>query len=138
MTSTGDQPPSPRPAAPVGRLASVSLDCTDPDVLAGFYGSLLGLPEVFRTPDGGLVAVSDGTVWLTMMRVADHVAPTWPDPGQLQQIHLDIAVDELDGSVVRALQFGAVEAEHQPQPDSWRVLIDPAGHPFCLSVVRAD
>ena len=30
-----------------------------------------------------------------------------------------------------ALKAGAVLAEHQPQQDV-RVLLDPAGHPFCL------
>jgi len=46
-------------------------------------------------------------------------------------MHLDIAVDDLDEAVVWALEAGATLAEHQPQ-DQVRVLLDPAGHPFCL------
>ncbi len=46
-------------------------------------------------------------------------------------IHLDIGVDDLDAGVAWALGAGATVAEHQPQ-DGVRVMIDPAGHPFCL------
>jgi hypothetical protein len=34
--------------------------------------------------------------------------------------------------------LGATLATTQPQPDGWRVLIDPAGHPFCLSSMIPD
>jgi catechol 2,3-dioxygenase-like lactoylglutathione lyase family enzyme len=122
----------------VGRLASVSLDCGDPSALADFYGALLGMRRVFETPDGGLVALSDGTLAVTMMRTTDHVAPTWPDPGQQQQLHLDVSVIDLDQAVAEALRLGATEASHQPAPDTWRVLLDPAGHPFCLTTVTPD
>ena len=45
--------------------------------------------------------------------------------------HLDIAVDDLEAAVSLAVEAGAVQAEHQPQDDV-RVMLDPAGHPFCL------
>lgn len=45
-------------------------------------------------------------------------------------VHLDFAVDDLDAGVARALELGARLADHQPQ-DGVRVMIDPAGHPFC-------
>ncbi|MGB8997061.1 MAG: VOC family protein [Pseudonocardiaceae bacterium] len=32
-----------------------------------------------------------------------------------------------------ALWLGARRAPEQPAPDRWRVLLDPAGHPFCVS-----
>ncbi len=46
-------------------------------------------------------------------------------------IHLDIEVDDLDDGVAWAIEAGATLAEHQPQDDV-RVMLDPAGHPFCL------
>ena len=49
------------------------------------------------------------------------------------QAHLDIGVSDLDAGVARAQALGASLAEHQPQDDV-RVLIDPAGHPFCLFI----
>jgi hypothetical protein len=41
---------------------------------------------------GGNRDDTDGAQTLAMMHVADHVAPTWPEPGQLQQMHLDVSV----------------------------------------------
>ena len=71
---------------------------------------------------------------LTLMRVDSFVAPSWPQGPQHQQMHLDLAVDDLDS----AIALGARQAEHRPAPDKWRVLVDPVGHPFCLSTVRPD
>lgn len=126
------------PQTAIGRLASVSFDCPDPSLLADFYGAVLGLPRVYESPDGGVVSLSDGRVAVTMMRTADHVAPTWPSSRQQQQVHLDIMVDDLERAVARTLALGASEAEHQPAPSAWRVLLDPAGHPFCLTTVTGD
>jgi len=122
----------------VGRLASVSLDCTNPSALADFYGALLGLPRAYESSDGAVVSLSDGGVAVTMMRSVDHVAPTWPDPGQPQQLHLDVLVSDLQDAVKRAVALGATEAAHQPAPSAWRVLVDPAGHPFCLTTITGD
>jgi catechol 2,3-dioxygenase-like lactoylglutathione lyase family enzyme len=119
----------------VARLASVSLDCTDPVVLAAFYSALLGMPQVFAAEDGHFIAISDGAMYVTFVRTGDHVPPTWPAAGQLQQMHLDLAVSELDAAVAVAVGLGARVADHQPNPDSWRVLLDPAGHPFCVTTL---
>jgi Glyoxalase-like domain len=40
-------------------------------------------------------------------------------------------VDDLDAAVADAVALGARVAAFQPQ-DNVRVLLDPAGHPFCL------
>lgn len=117
------------------RIGAVSIDCAEPGRLATFYGDLLGMERIVETPDGRVVAVSDGTHTLAMMRVDDYVAPSWPEQGQLQQMHLDISVFDLDGATDRALAAGATLAGHQPAPDLWRVFLDPAGHPFCLTTV---
>jgi hypothetical protein len=46
-------------------------------------------------------------------------------------MHLDFEVVDLAAAVAHALELGAEEAQFQPQ-DTVRVLLDPAGHPFCL------
>jgi len=46
-------------------------------------------------------------------------------------MHLDIQVEDLDAAVAEAVALGARVAEFQP-PDNVRVLLDPAGRPFCL------
>ena len=33
-----------------------------------------------------------------------------------------------------SLKLGATRPDHQPGGDRWRVLLDPAGHPFCLTL----
>jgi hypothetical protein len=45
--------------------------------------------------------------------------------------HLDVAVGDLVGTVAWATAAGATLADYQPQRDV-RVMLDPAGHPFCL------
>jgi Glyoxalase-like domain len=67
------------------------------------------------------------------VRVADYQPPTWPDPAVPKQMHLDLAVDDLDAAEAEAIRLGARKPPGQPAPDRWRVLLDPAGHPFCLS-----
>ncbi len=122
----------------MGSLASISIDCPDPDELAGFYCNLLGLEEAFATRDRGVICLAGAGPMVTLMRVDTFVAPSWPRGPQHQQMHLDLAVDDLASAVSSAIALGAREAEHQPAPDKWRVLLDPVGHPFCLSTIRPD
>lgn len=107
-------------------------------MLATFYSRLLGLTEAFATPDRGVIALAGAGPMLTLMRVERFVPPTWPDGPQRQQLHLDVAVEELNPASEAAVALGATAAAHQPAPDQWRVLLDPAGHPFCLTAVRPD
>lgn len=64
---------------------------------------------------------------------AHYTPPVWPGMADAPQMmaHLDIAVDDLDAAVDYACSLGATQADHQPQDDV-RVMLDPAGHPFCL------
>ena len=50
-------------------------------------------------------------------------------------MHLDVAVDDIERAESLALSLGATRASYQPSPDRWRVMIDPAGHPFCLTTL---
>ena len=48
---------------------------------------------------------------------------------------LDFEVEDLEAGIAWAKQCGASEAAYQPADrnlDRLRVLIDPAGHPFCF------
>lgn len=116
------------------RLCAITLDCPDPLALAAFYQQATGLPPHpgsdadFAGLDG-----ADG-LFLGFQRVDDYRAPRWPDQTVPQQFHLDFAVDDLDEAEARLLELGAGRPDHQPNEDRWRVLTDPAGHPFCLVV----
>ncbi len=113
------------------RLGSISLDCADPGPLAQFWAALLG-GEVAFTSDH-FVAVKTDRMWLSAVKIDDYQAPSWPDNAHPKQIHLDLAVDDLEAAQSDALRLGAVRPDVQPQPDRYVVLLDPAGHPFCLS-----
>ena len=63
--------------------------------------------------------------------VEDHRPPDWPGSEHPQQLHLDFDVPDLDAGEQAVLAIGATKAEHQPGT-SFRVFLDPAGHPFCL------
>jgi len=120
----------------LARLASTALDCADPSSLAPFWAALLGGEVAYRSDEFCAVKTENG--WLAAVKVADHRAPTWPDPSVPKQIHLDLAVRDLDAAEAEALGLGATKPPEQPAPDRWRVLIDPAGHPFCLSTQIPD
>src|SRR6187551_1897772 len=114
------------------RLAAVALDCVDPTALAEFYRDFASGEIVFTTEE--FVAVSAAGFYLAAVRVPDHRPPTWPEADLPKQIHLDFAVDNLDAAQARAVELGATRAATQPAPERWRVLLDPAGHPFCVTV----
>lgn len=132
VTSTDDNTP-----AAVGTLASISVDCADPAVLADFYGGLLGMQRIYESGDGAVIALSAGGVCVTVMRIDDYVPPTWPKTDIAKQMHCDVSVTGLDASASRAVALGATVAATQPHPELFRVLLDPAGHPFCLTTATA-
>lgn len=65
-------------------------------------------------------------------RVEGYEAPSWPNEQGDKQFHFDLAVDDIDAAEHRAVALGATVPTDQPG-DTWRVLLDPAGHPFCLT-----
>ncbi len=109
----------------------LSLDCAEPLPLAEFWGAMLG-GEVAVVSDA-TVCVRTSWVWLAAMRVQDYQPPTWPASTVPKQMHLDLGVDDLAAALTEALAVGAVPADFQPAPDKRRILLDPAGHPFCLT-----
>lgn len=114
-------------------VSAVVLGAPDARLLARFYERLLGWP--IAVDQGGWVMIRNpgGGPGLSFQTEANHVAPVWPPRSGEQQMmmHLDIGVEDLGAGVAWALRAGAELAEHQPQDDV-RVMVDPAGHPFCL------
>jgi hypothetical protein len=115
----------------VARYAMTSMDCADPGALAEFWAALVG-GKVHAIDERTSVVLTD-TIWLGMIRVPDYRPPTWPGGDTPKHIHLDLAVRDLDEAEAEALRLGATKAAHQPRPDEWRIYLDPAGHPFCLT-----
>jgi catechol 2,3-dioxygenase-like lactoylglutathione lyase family enzyme len=115
------------------RVSATVLGTPDPRGLAAFYRDLLAWETVADEPDWVMLRPAVGGPGLSFQLETAHVAPVWPSvPGDQQmQAHLDIGVDDLAEGAARAVALGASLADHQPQDDV-RVLLDPAGHPFCL------
>jgi len=111
----------------------VVLEAPDAGVLAHFYTEVLGWP--ITSEEAGWVTIArPGTVsYLSFNSSAGYVPPVWPAAEGQQQmmLHVDVGVDDLDAAVADAVAAGATVASFQAQDDV-RVLLDPAGHPFCL------
>ena len=116
----------------IARFPSFVLDCADPERLASFYGALLGW-SVTADEGWGEIRSPEGDQCICFQRVADFRAPHWPGQDVPQQMHLDVMVDDLDTGEQAVLELGAALADHQPGT-TFRVFLDPAGHPFCLCV----
>ncbi|WP_188664942.1 VOC family protein [Tersicoccus solisilvae] len=136
--STPPEPPAADAAQPVLDLAGVVLDSDDPSALADFYHRLLGWPYGTREPEWVTLRAPAGA-GLSFQYEARYRPPVWPagagDPAMM--VHLDLAVRELAPAVAHAVAVGARLATFQPQEDV-RVLLDPAGHPFCLFLEVPD
>lgn len=112
----------------VARSPVVVLDCPDPQELAAFYGALLDWP-VEENDDWWSIRGEGGG--MDFQRVDGFRAPLWPGQEIPQQMHVDVVVDDLDVAEEAVLALGATKHPHQPGT-TFRVFLDPAGHPFCL------
>jgi predicted enzyme related to lactoylglutathione lyase len=120
------------------RWTGVCIDCRNGRELADFYARLFGWEitaddgeEWFQLGDRG------GGVHLNIQGEAWYEPPVWPErPGELtKMMHFEILVDDVEAAVAHAVAAGAREAAPQPTGRdlaTLRVMLDPAGHPFCL------
>ncbi len=131
MTST-----SPR-TRPRLRWNAVCLDCADAEALAAFYGRLLGWEITAGSGDWVQMADPTGGVGLNFQAEAWYQPPSWPEHAgaQTKMLHFEIWVDDIEAAVAHAVAAGARVVAHQPEDrdqNELRVMLDPAGHPFCL------
>jgi catechol-2,3-dioxygenase len=112
----------------IGKLRTVVLDAPDHRALAKFYVDLFGGEQKFVDDGWATVFTPDG--WrLAFQAAPDHVAPQWPASDASQQFHLDIQVPDREAAAARAESLGA---RRLGGGETWIVMADPAGHPFCL------
>ncbi|WP_117211171.1 VOC family protein [Allorhizocola rhizosphaerae] len=115
----------------IARYPSLVIDCPDPGALAEFYGALLDW-KVDASADWAEIRADYGQC-ISFQKVEGYAPPAWPSQEKPPQMHLDVIVDDLDSAEAAVLELGATKHEHQPGT-SFRVFLDPAGHPFCLCV----
>lgn len=114
-------------------LAGTVLDSPDARTLAGFYEAFLGWTRTQDEENWVVLTPPDDGTRLSFQTEPEYVRPVWPSASDAPQMsmHLDIATDNLERSVALAVELGATVADWQPQ-DDLKVMLDPAGHPFCL------
>jgi predicted enzyme related to lactoylglutathione lyase len=64
----------------------------------------------------------------------------WPDGKPPQQVHLDLAVEDVTVAHEEVVSLGArilKPAEETTSSNGFQVYADPAGHPFCLCWTKA-
>jgi len=81
-------------------------------------------PDAFMIGGDGESAVE---VWF--QEIENYAAPTWPTQERGQQIHFDLEVDDRETMVSRAVELGAKKMSVE---ETFTVMLDPVGHPFCL------
>ncbi|SFO37727.1 hypothetical protein SAMN05660359_02982 [Geodermatophilus obscurus] len=121
------------------RLSEIVVDSRDPEGLAAWWAEVLGYRVLGRDDDGAVeigpeAGFGGAAPTLVFAPVAD------PSP-QKSRLHLDVnATDrDQDAELQRLLDLGATRAEvGQTGEESWYVLADPEGNPFCLLRRRLD
>ncbi len=120
------------------RWIAVAIDCADAGPVARFYERLLGFEmSDFEPPAGAELRDPGGGVDISIHGDTGYERPTWPErPGeQAKMLHFEVEVDDLQAAIATALEAGGEEAPWQPPDrdrDRLRIMLDPAGHPFCL------
>ncbi|GAB3083002.1 VOC family protein [Micromonospora schwarzwaldensis] len=117
-------------------LAMVNLDSSDPAAHAAFYGHALGW-EISHSEAEYAMITSGGTS-IGFGLVPGYTPPAWPDRTGAKRYHLDLTVDDVTVAERDLLAAGATRPEHQPGGESWTVLLDPIGQPFCLCPRRQE
>ena len=120
------------------RLVNLVVDAGDPAALAGWWAEALGWEVTLEAPDE--VAVEPpGPDGLGLPLV--FVPVTDPKVGP-NRVHLDLASSspaDQAAQVERLASLGATPADvGQTGDESWHVLADPEGNPFCLLRRRLD
>ncbi|GAA4313490.1 VOC family protein [Klenkia terrae] len=132
----------------VPTIRQVVLDGTDIRTLAEFYRQLLGYE--YRPGDEPPAEGPDELEWLVLrspggapqlaFQQVERLTPTtWPEDDVPMQLHLDCSVPDvlsLQQVLQTALGLGAtLRLDRSEDPDEpLYVLVDPAGHPFCVFV----
>jgi predicted enzyme related to lactoylglutathione lyase len=114
----------------VNRWYGVTVDCTDPERLATFWGALLGRAPSDEMDGDGWATIgsrADAQPRLTFQRVPE------PRVGKVR-LHLDVEVDDIDVGLAEVEELGGAWTGERHDYDEGVVVVvtDPEGHEFCL------
>jgi catechol 2,3-dioxygenase-like lactoylglutathione lyase family enzyme len=121
------------------RWNGVSIDCGPDNFedMITLYRDMLGLKVAEREERWAALVDPLGDKCVNIGVHDWYEPPVWPEvrPEQTKMMHFEVRVNDVPAAVTRAVSFGAREAPHQPpnrDATRLRVMLDPAGHPFCL------
>ncbi len=115
------------------RLSEIVVDSRDPEALAAWWAEVLGYRVLDREEDGAVeIGPEAGSGGAAPTLIS---TPVGEYPEGRSRLHLDLdATDrDQDAELQRLLDLGATPADvGQTGDESWHVLADPEGNPFCL------
>ena len=114
----------------IATLKMVTLDSADARRDAEFWAAALGWEIAHVQDEYAMLTGPDHA--LGFGTTPDYQPPTWPNENGTKQFHLDLAVEDIELASKELVELGATLPEFQPG-ETWRVLLDPSGHPFCLT-----
>jgi predicted enzyme related to lactoylglutathione lyase len=112
-------------------LVVLDLECADPPALTEFYHQVLGWDISLSQPE--YAEISNGATRILFTRREGYKGAGWPESASPKRYHLCMRTSDVADAVRRCLDLGASKPEFQPGDGKWTVLLDPAGHPFCLA-----
>jgi predicted enzyme related to lactoylglutathione lyase len=131
MAQDGDVADDGTTTQPIARLAMLCVDCAAPGELAEFWSAVLGWDVAITGDDHARLTGPSSA--LGFDRVDGYVPPSWPNDHGAKHFHLDLAVADIEAMARRCIELGATRPGDQPGAPRWVVMLDPAGHPFCLT-----
>lgn len=113
------------------RLQKVVIDVpgAEADRTAAFWQAAVGTPLVRLYPGFPEYVGADLPYEQHLTLLVQRLGAGHP------RVHLDIHTDDVEAEVTRLEQLGAVRVR---QVDSWWVMSDPAGLPFCVLPAEAE
>lgn len=89
-------------------IIGIAFDCENANELADFYVKLTGWKKEISTNDWAAIRTPHG-ILMVFQTIEDYEPPIWPweNDKQQQMAHIDFYVDNLEESVVHALNVGA-------------------------------
>ncbi|MFI6228284.1 VOC family protein [Micromonospora echinospora] len=118
-------------------IHSVTVDCHDTYVLAGFWAEVYGCsrrPEDLPGDPEATLLPPDGPMMLFVQ------VPEGKTVKNRMHVCLQPADRDRDAEVERLLALGATQVDDQRRPDGtgWVVLADPEGNEFCIERSAAE
>ena len=112
----------------LGQLRTIVIDCLDPEPLAAFWSTVLGVDVHHRSDDWiSLRAAAPGHPRVAFQRVPE-------SKGTKNRLHLDVWVEDIEVATAAAEALGATRVGQlvHDEAEPFQVLLDPAGNEFCF------